>query len=90
MFIFICLPRIYLGYHYPTDVLAGASIGIAIASLSQFIAVRQKVARFAVPWLEYSPGSFYACLFLVTFQISTIFESLREIIHFGFQLFKTK
>jgi undecaprenyl-diphosphatase len=87
-FIFICLPRLYLGYHYPSDVLAGAFIGIAIAWLSRFMIVRQKVSRLTTPWLEQSPGSFYACLFLVTFQIATIFESVREIIHFALRFLK--
>jgi undecaprenyl-diphosphatase len=80
--VFICLPRIYLGFHYPTDILAGAAIGIAIASLSRFLVVREAVARFAVPWLKDSPATFYACLFILTFQIATIFESTRAIGHF--------
>ena len=29
--LFICFTRVYLGQHYPSDVLAGAAIGIAIA-----------------------------------------------------------
>ena len=26
--LFICLPRVYLGEHYPTDIVAGAAIGM--------------------------------------------------------------
>ena len=29
----ICLPRVYLGYHYPSDVLAGGALGAASALL---------------------------------------------------------
>lgn len=40
VFLFIAMPRLYLGFHYPTDILGGALIGIALA----FIA-RAKVFR---------------------------------------------
>jgi membrane-associated phospholipid phosphatase len=40
--IFICIPRAYLGYHYPTDLLAGAAIGIAITYVMTRDAVRTR------------------------------------------------
>lgn len=79
VFFLICLPRIYLGFHHPTDILAGAAIGIGIASLARNDRVRKAVWRAATPWLEGSPGSFYACMFLMTFQIATLFAEVRDI-----------
>lgn len=35
----IGLSRVYLGHHYPTDVLAGAAIGISFAALATFFVV---------------------------------------------------
>ena len=80
--LFICLPRLYLGLHYPTDLVVGALIGIALASIARAPVVRERIGRLAMPWLEYSPGSFYACLFVMTLQIVTLFESMRKIVHF--------
>ncbi len=82
VFIVICLPRLYLGFHHPTDLLAGAFIGLGIASLAHIAVLRRKIGENAEWWLEQSPTSFYACFFILTFQIATIFESTREIAHF--------
>jgi undecaprenyl-diphosphatase len=87
VFFFICLPRIYLGYHYPTDILVGALIGIGLASLALLAVVRKSLERLAKPWLEASPGSFYACMFFMAFQISTLFEPLRDIVHTFYRFF---
>jgi undecaprenyl-diphosphatase len=88
VFLFICLPRLYLGLHYPTDILVGALIGITMASLARVGLMREWIGRLAMPWMKYSPGSFYACLFIMTLQIVTLFQAAREITHFFFVLLR--
>jgi undecaprenyl-diphosphatase len=86
VFLFIAMPRLYLGFHYPTDILGGAFIGIALAFLARAKLFFDWVRRFIMPWLQRSPGSFYACLFILTFQIATLFQSMRFIARFLFSL----
>lgn len=88
VFEMICLPRLYMGFHYPTDLLAGAAIGVGIASLARRSSLRQAAGETAERWMERSPASFYGCFFILTFQIATIFESTREIAHFFLRLIK--
>jgi membrane-associated phospholipid phosphatase len=79
--VFICLPRIYLGLHYPTDIIVGAAIGILIA----FIATRDAVRpRFAVPilqWIQRSPGIAYTLAFLLFFELVTQFDEALLVWH---------
>lgn len=75
----ICLPRVYMGVHYPTDILAGAILGAGIASLAGIAPLRTAATRPALNLMERSPGVFYALLFLITFQIVTTFDSARSI-----------
>jgi undecaprenyl-diphosphatase len=88
-FFVIGLTRVYLGYHYPTDILAGALLGIGIASLSRITAVRKAIAQPGMRWLHGHPASFYASFFLVTSQISVLFDPLRHLIRFAFLAVKT-
>jgi undecaprenyl-diphosphatase len=89
VFLFISMPRLYLGFHYPTDILAGAFIGITLALIARAKVFRDWAGRFMMPWLERSPGSFYACLFILTFQIATLFQSMRGIARFLLSLFQS-
>ncbi|MFZ1973236.1 MAG: phosphatase PAP2 family protein [Candidatus Acidiferrales bacterium] len=75
----VSLPRVYMGMHYPTDILAGAAIGVGIASTAKIVVVRAKVAGPPMHWLETSPQTFYPVLFLLTFLITVIFNPIRRV-----------
>jgi undecaprenyl-diphosphatase len=75
----VSLPRIYVGYHYPTDILAGAVIGIAVALLCRYSAFRKWITAPFLRWTEKHPPSFYAFAFLWTFEVSELFITLLNL-----------
>jgi undecaprenyl-diphosphatase len=79
----ISLPRIYVGYHFPTDILAGAALGIAAAFLCKLPTLHRRVMYPAIQWMEKHPSCFYAFAFFVTFEVGELFESLLELQSFA-------
>ncbi len=85
--VFTCLPRLYLGLHYPTDVLAGAFLGTATVVLATSRRCRRFIDGPLFDWVERSPATFYAVGFLVLYEIATLFVDLRSLAAFAWEAF---
>jgi undecaprenyl-diphosphatase len=77
--VFICLPRIYLGDHYPTDIIAGAAIGIFIAWLFQRKSVLHALTAVPLRLLDRSPAYFYMFCYVGSLQLATNFDLIRRV-----------
>ena len=78
--IFICLPRVYLGFHYATDVIGGAVIGILVTYAVTRASVRDRFAPTVVRLLNTYPSSGYVLAFLLCFELATMFEEPRMLV----------
>jgi len=76
----ISLPRIVLGLHYPGDILIGALIGCAFVLILLRPATNLAAKTGLLPYQTLHPKLFYAVMLFITFQIATMFESLRAIL----------
>lgn len=79
VFIVVGLPRIFLGFHYPSDILAGGLVGILITWLVSKNKIILSLSNKTLILSKKFPGLFYAGLFLLTFQIATMFNASRAI-----------
>lgn len=74
--VFICLPRVYLGLHYPTDVIAGAALGVAIVYIMTRDAIRTRIASPILQAMQRFPSACYTFGFLLSFELITQFDEL--------------
>jgi undecaprenyl-diphosphatase len=80
-FITVAFARVYVGIHHPTDILAGALIGIGIVQLSQIPAVRAWMTCVPMDWLSKRPQVFYPLLFILLLAITTVFDPVFSLGH---------
>jgi undecaprenyl-diphosphatase len=81
----ICLPRAYLGFHYPSDVLGGAVLGIVLMVSLRGALLRTSLPGRVVRWSSSHPGTFSAIAVLYALELATLFEDAR---HFALDALK--
>jgi undecaprenyl-diphosphatase len=77
-FAVVAFPRLYLGFHHPTDILAGALLGLAAAAVANRSRLRGEISRLAKRWHDGHEGSFYAAAYVGSSLIATMFNGPRE------------
>lgn len=75
----ICLPRMFLGYHYATDVLVGAVTGIVIMQIAFLLLRPGLLALPLLRWEKAHAMSFYCAAFLASLQLAVLFKDVRQI-----------
>jgi membrane-associated phospholipid phosphatase len=83
--VLILLPRIYLGFHYPSDVVLGTVLGVGCAMIAILLfhhtrpvgRISDAILRFK----DHRPATFYALAFLFTLEYATLFEDVRHLFH---------
>lgn len=75
----IALPRVYLRLHYPTDVIAGAAIGIFSAVGCVWADEKMEFGRYFDNIVKRMPALSHTLLFFISYQIVDLFFTLRLI-----------
>lgn len=78
-FLVIGMGRVYVGLHHPTDVLAGAVLGVAICLLLNRERVRQLIAAPVLHFSSRHQPLFHVGMFLLSFELVTQFDELRQV-----------
>ncbi len=74
----ICLPRAYLGFHYPSDVVGGAVLGIVLMVAARGALLKTSLPDRIVRWSGLYPGAFSAIALLYALELATLFEDARH------------
>ena len=75
----VCFPRVYLGYHFPTDILVGAAIGILITYLLSIKKIRETLSNRVFEFSSKHTGAFYVMFFLLIYEITKMFIEARYV-----------
>jgi membrane-associated phospholipid phosphatase len=70
--------RVYEGYHFPSDIVGAIALGLLLLYLLQPVQDARPVAR-VLAFAQSNAAWFYMTAFLMTYQIATLFDDVREI-----------
>ena len=84
----IALPRVYVGWHYPSDIVGGAFIGGTLAMLAQHPSIRERLAPPVLSWARAKPQAFHAVFFLLSYHVATLMEDARVLASLALHLLR--
>ena len=84
--VFICLPRLYFGLHYPSDLIGGGLIGITLVLATSQLQGRHAITGFLLDVERKHPARFYAIGFFVLYEIAEMFNSFRMLANYTFNV----
>lgn len=76
----ICLPRVYLGIHHPSDIVGGCAIGVVFMLSALRLSFLRVLAGKVLNWGDAHPGAFYCLAFLMTVNAATLFDDFRAMV----------
>ena len=76
----ICLPRMYLGLHYPGDILAGAALGTVSVLLFASMPARRLYESHVNRLLQRHPAAFQTALFMLSVEMCFMFDDVRRLL----------
>jgi membrane-associated phospholipid phosphatase len=89
--VWICLPRLFFGLHFLSDVVVGIAIGIAVVEASlQSRWLQQDLASPILSFLNAKPHVFYAASFMVFFEMGVAFDDVRRPVRALFHALQTE
>jgi undecaprenyl-diphosphatase len=84
--LWMCLVRLYLGIHYPSDLIVGAALGVGVVWSLEWSLTRQETLLSIImhrisTWEHERPHVFYAVAFVISFELTMMFDDLRDMVH---------
>jgi len=81
--IFSLVPRVFLGLHFPSDILVGASIGFLFVALSNTTKMKELLSKDLLVFSDRHPHIFNCLFFILTYELASLFIELRDIGEIG-------
>jgi undecaprenyl-diphosphatase len=80
--VWVCMPWLYIGLHYLSDIVAGAALAavlVCLAPRSRWL--RENVAARTARLAEAYPAAFYSFAFLFSMEMANTFSGIRSLMH---------
>lgn len=76
----ICFPRVFVGVHHPTDVLAGSLIGVWAGWFITREKIRKPLSMPAFAVLRWRPAAFYTGAFATSYLFAQVFWPVTRLL----------
>lgn len=76
----VCFPLLYIGVHWPTDIIVGAILGVSFAQLARIPVIREFVRRTVIDIHQHHAQAFFAVLFLWSYETVILYEDVRHVL----------